>query len=160
MHNKILMFAAATLLAACGTTPQSDGASAAGRAENAETREDGSSTASSVSAYKHALAQRIAQVNSIKMYTGRPQALLKSVVVIKYTVDADGKLVRSEIVRSNRIRENEATAMATLKNTAPFPKPLPALLTHGKIELHETWLFNNDGRFQLRTIAEPQMDSR
>jgi protein TonB len=35
---------------------------------------------------------------------------------------------------------------------------MPHLLRHGRLEISETWLFNNDGRFQLRTIAQPQMD--
>jgi len=43
-----------------------------------------------------------------------------------------------------------------LRSTAPFPKPPAALLSGGRVELSETWLFNNNGRFQLRTIAQPQ----
>ncbi|MDO9420146.1 MAG: TonB family protein [Herminiimonas sp.] len=123
-----------------------------------ETTTDGTSKADSIGEYKVALANRIVQVNSTKVYIGRPQALLRSVVVVKYTVDANGSLVRSEILRSNRDRTTEATALSTLRNTAPFPKPASSLLKNGRVELMETWLFNNDGRFQLRTIAEPQMD--
>lgn len=123
-----------------------------------ETTADGTSTADSVGDYKIALANRIVQVNSTKVYIGRPQALLRSVVVVKYVVDANGSLLRSEILRSNRDRITEATALSTLRSTAPFPKPASSLLSHGRIELMETWLFNNDGRFQLRTIAEAQMD--
>ena len=51
--------------------------------------------------YKLAMANRIAAVHGDKMYPGRPQALLRSVVVVKYAVDGEG-LVRSEIMRSNR----------------------------------------------------------
>ncbi|WP_293775629.1 hypothetical protein [uncultured Oxalicibacterium sp.] len=122
-----------------------------------ETTADGTSTAHTLSDYKAALAQRIAAVNSTKVFIGRPQALLRSVVVVKYVVDANGSLVRSEIMRSNRDRTTEATALTSLKQTAPFPKPAPALLRGGRVEVIETWLFNTDGRFQLRTIAEPQM---
>lgn len=123
-----------------------------------ETTSDGTSTADTLGEYKLALAHRIAAVNSTKVYIGRPQALLRSVVVVKYVVDANGSLVRSEIMRSNRDRVTEATALASVKQTAPFPKPAPALLRGGRVEVIETWLFNNDGRFQLRTIAEPQMN--
>jgi periplasmic protein TonB len=121
-----------------------------------ETTRDGTSTADTIGAYKQALANRISEVNSTKVYIGKPQALLRSVVVVKYVVDANGSLVRSEIMRSNRDRATEAAALASLRSTAPFPKPAAALLRHGNVELVETWLFNNDGRFQLRTIAEPQ----
>ena len=40
---------------------------------------------------------------------------------------------------------------------APLPQP-PAMLlnTHGQIELFEDWLFNDNGKFQLREFASPQ----
>ena len=61
-------------------------------------------------------------------------------------------------MRANRDRETEATALASLRNSAPFPKPASHLLHRGQLDVSETWLFNNDGRFQLRSIAEAQMD--
>lgn len=124
--------------------------------EQVKTTPDGTSTANSLDDYKADLARRISQVNSTKVHIERPQALLRSVIVIKYVVDKDGNLVRSEVVRTNKDKVTESTALATLRNTAPFPKPPIALLSNGRIELSETWLFNNDGRFQLRTIAQPQ----
>ncbi len=116
------------------------------------------SNASTVDGYKRDLALRISEVNANKVYSGRPQALLRSVVVLRYAVDERGHLVRSEIMRSNRDRETETIALATLRNAAPFPKPAPHLMRNGRLDISETWLFNNDGRFQLRTIAQPQMD--
>lgn len=127
-------------------------------AQRAETARHAKSTASTLDGYKQDLAQRISQTNSAKVYTGRPQALLRSVVVVKYQVDSNGNLVRSDILRSNRDRETETTALSALKNTAPFPKPPSHLMRQGRVDIMESWLFNNDGRFQLRTIAQPQMD--
>jgi len=140
-------------LAGCGSGPEQPEA-----ARTVETTRDATSTARSMDEYKMDLANRVAQVNSIKVFIGRPQPLLRSVVVVKYVVDAEGKLLRSEILRSNRDRVTENTALSTLRAAAPFPKPPPFLVRHGHVELIETWLFNNDGRFQLRTIAEPQMN--
>ncbi|HEY4541921.1 MAG TPA: TonB family protein [Noviherbaspirillum sp.] len=114
--------------------------------------------AQSLDEYKQALAQHISRTSGSKVYPQRPQALLRSVVVVKYVVDAKGHLVRSEIMRSNRDRVTESIALNTLQAAAPFPPPAPQLLNKGRVELAETWLFNNDGRFQLRTIALPQMD--
>jgi protein TonB len=162
----VILFATA-LLGGCGTSStnrqarQANAAAAipaASGIEQVETRPDGTSTAGTVEGYKRDLAQRISQVNSTKVYAGRPQAMLRSVVVVKYIVDARGNLVRSEIMRSNRDRATESIALASVKSTAPFPKPLPHLLRQGRLEISETWLFNTDGRFQLRTIAEPQMN--
>jgi protein TonB len=142
---------AALLLAACGTGSDQN-------VHLSETTPDATSTASTVAGYKIALANRIVQVSSTKVFIGRPQPLLRSVVVVKYVVDAEGKLLRSEILRSNRDRVTENTALSTLRAAAPFPKPAASLMRNGRVELVETWLFNNDGRFQLRTIAEPQMN--
>jgi len=115
------------------------------------------SLALTLEGYKRVLARRICEANSPKVYTDRPQALLRSVIVIKYQVSADGKLLHAEFLRSNRDKATEATAMNSLYTSAPFPKPLPHLLRDGKLEISETWLFNDDGRFQLRTTALPQV---
>lgn len=155
--------AAAAVLVGCASRSRTDAvpaATSATRAERAAPPSSGTaSSASTYDGYKRELAQHISTANSASIYPGRPQALLRSVIVVKYVIDAHGGLVRSEIVRSNRDSETESTALAALRHTAPFPKPAPHLLRRGQIEITETWLFNNDGRFQLRTIARPQMDS-
>jgi protein TonB len=122
------------------------------------TTPQGGSTADNVDEYKRELGRRIQQVNSTKVYVVRPQALLRSVIVVRFVVDADGSLVRSEIMRTNHDKQTEATAISSLRNTAPFPKPPPALLSGGKLEMSESWLFNNDGKFQVRSIALQQID--
>jgi periplasmic protein TonB len=153
MKNKLAVLIVAALLASCSTrpdAPKSDGV--------VDTTDDGTSTAATLNAYKQDIAQRISQVNSRHVYIDRPQALLRSIVVLKFSVDESGRLLRSEIQRSNKDRHAESTALDSLKRTAPFPKPAPHLLRHGKVEMSESWLFNNDGRFQLRSVALPQMD--
>ncbi len=108
--------------------------------------------------YKKELAEKIARAVPDKVYTERPQALLRSVVVLEFAVDATGKLVKSAVRRSNHDHETETTALASLKAAAPLPKPPPILVRHGPVELHETWLFNKDGRFQVRSTALQQLD--
>ncbi len=158
MKTALVMLSTACLLAGCASHQSDKAATAPGnRALSASTPKD-TSRASTLAGYKQDLAQHIADVNSAKVFPGRPQALLRSVVVVKYVVDAGGNLMRSEILRSNHDRDTETTALASLRKTAPFPKPASHLLSHGRIEITETWLFNNDGRFQLRTIAQPQMN--
>lgn len=148
------MLAAALALAGCVTSPPPVPVAQTG---TVETSPDGTSAAATADAYKQDVAQRISRVSSTKVYTGRPQALLRSVIVMKYAIDREGRLLRSEIIRSNHDAETEATALAALKSAAPFPRPAAHLLRHGRIELSESWLFNNDGRFQLRSVALPQM---
>ena len=163
MNTRLAILIAAGVLAGCASrtaeTPVAQTPGKPARAERkTEPAEGAASSATTVDGYKRDLALRISEVNASKVYSGRPQALLRSVVVLRYVVDARGHLVRSEIMRSNRDSETESTALATLRNSAPFPKPASSLLKRGQLELSETWLFNNDGRFQLRTIAQPQMD--
>lgn len=129
-------------------------------AAKAEALLDQAAIAAATDAYKKALAQKIAQSSPGRMYAEQPQALLRSVVVLEFTVDRDGKLVKSAVRRSNKDRETEAVALASLRAAAPLPKPPAGLLTGGRLELHETWLFNDDGRFQIRSTAHPQLDRR
>jgi protein TonB len=158
MNTRTSLLLSVALLAGCTNVPVGETATTARpMIEQIETTRDGTSTASTVDSYKVDLAQRIYAVNSTQVYTTRPQALLRSVVVLKYTVDSAGNLIRSEIARSNHDRTTEATALATLRKSAPFPKPSPHLLRNGRLEMHESWLFNNDGRFQLRSLALVQM---
>src|SRR4051812_38501673 len=108
---------AALVLAGCSSLPPM-----AGRGdEPVDTTRNGTSTENTAEGYKRDLAHRITEVNSTMVYPGRPQALLRSVVVIRYAVDGRGNLVRSDIQRSNQDAATEATALAALRNTAPFP---------------------------------------
>ena len=162
----LLALSATVLLNGCSSGPASPGEPYSGapvadvtasRFDHVDTTADGTSTARTVDAYKRDLALRISEVNSTKIYPGQPQALLRAVIVVKFTVDGGGKLIRSNIVRSNHDSAAEATAVASLRNAAPFPKPPPSLLQNGRVELTETWLFNKDGRFQIRSVAQAQM---
>jgi protein TonB len=119
-------------------------------------KENSAAAAASMELYKKQLAQRISDSNTDKIYAEQPQALLRSVVVVRFVVDRHGKLVSSVIQRSNRDPETEAAALASLRSAAPFPKPPAKLLTNGRLEILETWLFNRDGRFQVRSIAQAQ----
>ncbi len=44
-----------------------------------------------------------------------------------------------------------------LRRASPLPQPPGKLLNgHGQLELFEDWLFNDNGKFQLRELASPQ----
>lgn len=120
---------------------------------NTVTKEDAAAIAASMVLYKKELAQRIAETNPTQVYATQPQAMLRSVVVLRFIIDANGKILYSAIQRSNLDTETEDTALASLRNAQPLPKPPAKLLTKGRLELSETWLFNDDGRFQIRSIA-------
>ena len=162
MKTRIAIVITIAALAACASRKPETAPPAASASRPAMTRvapESGpASTARSVDDYKRELAKHISRLNESKVFPGRPQALLRSVVVLHYAIDSHGRLSFCEVLRSNHDRETVSTALASLRNSAPFPIPARRLLHHGRLELSETWLFNNDGRFQLRSIAQAQMD--
>lgn len=107
--------------------------------------------------YRKAVAERIVARNPSYVLKRAPQAMLRSLVVVDIKVDRDGKLVSSSVYRTNGDDEAEATALASLRRAAPLPPPPAKLLNRvGELEMFEDWLFNDDGRFQLRTLAAPQ----
>jgi protein TonB len=107
--------------------------------------------------YRQAIAHRIAERNPSYVERRPPQALLRSLVVVAFTVIRNGELVRSSVYRTNGDDEAEATALATLRRAAPLPAPPAKLLNgQGQLEMMEDWLFNDDGKFQLRELAAPQ----
>lgn len=162
MKIRILSMVAVCALVACSAneTRHSQGKALSGAQSGKTTQENvlnqAASASRSVDAYKAEVAHRITHLHRQQVYSENPQPLLRSVVVVRYSVNADGTLINAQIQRSNKDHETEKTALASLKNSAPFPKPHPQLLRSGRLEVSETWLFNDDGRFQIRSIALPQ----
>lgn len=114
------------------------------------------SNASSRDGYRKDFAEHIYRANAQHLYTGRPPPLLKSVIVLNLRVDAGGNPTHISIRRSNGVKALEALAMQSVRNAAPLPIPSRLAQSGGGVEFLETWLFRNDGRFQLHTLAEPQ----
>jgi protein TonB len=107
--------------------------------------------------YRVAVAKRILERNPSYVLQGKPQAMLRSLVVVSFTVDQYGQIVTSSVYRTNGDDEAESTALTSLRRSAPLPQPPARLLDRaGHIEMFEDWLFNDNGKFQLRTFASPQ----
>lgn len=110
-----------------------------------------------LSEYKARVAQRIFERNPSLMLKGAPQAMLRSFVLVSFTVDRNGRLVDSSVYRTNGDDEAEATALASLRRAAPLPAPPTRFLNgNGQLELFEGWMFNDNGQFQLQTLHSPQ----
>ncbi|CAB3790649.1 hypothetical protein LMG28614_03113 [Paraburkholderia ultramafica] len=107
--------------------------------------------------YRDAVAKHITERNPSYVLRGTPQAMLRSLVVVSFTVDRNGHVVQSSVYRTNGDDEAESTALASLRRASPLPLPPGKLLNgRGQLELFEDWLFNDDGKFQLRELASPQ----
>ena len=70
--------------------------------------------------------------------------------------DAKGTPTSVRVMRSNGYRDLEQAAMKSVHDAAPLPIPHAAVLRKGGIEYVETWLFRDDGRYQIRSLAEAQ----
>lgn len=106
--------------------------------------------------WKRVAAERVYAVNRSQLFDGRPEHLLRAVIVVEATVDRDGKVTRSKILRSPGIASLNDVALTSLKAASPLPAPPAKLVARGPLVFSETWLFRKDGRFQLRTLALPQ----
>jgi len=110
----------------------------------------------SIESYKHAFATRVANSSPSVFHEPLPK-MLKSVVVVDVTVHRDGRLANASIRRSNGYKDLEKVALQSVHHAAPYAAPSRALLrSDGTLNFLETFLFRDDGRFQVRTLAEAQ----
>ncbi len=107
-------------------------------------------------AWKRSAAEKIHATNQAQLFQGKPHHLLRAVIVVEVTVDPDGKVVRSRVLRSPAIKSLDDMALASLRKAAPLPPPPKSLIRRGNLVYSETWLVQNDGKFQVRTLALPQ----
>lgn len=113
-------------------------------------------SALNLDAYKQQVAQQIYD-SSQQSFTGQLPPLLKSVVVLDITLDEQGKIVKLLMRRSNGFKNLERIAMDSVKRAGALPVPSSAVLgRHHNLNYMETWLFRADGKFQIRSLAEPQ----
>ena len=114
------------------------------------------SKASTVDGYKREVALHIYRSNPAAQFDGAPPPLLRSVVVLTIRIDSVGNPVHVAVVRSNGYRELEDAAIGSVRAAAPLPMPTRAVARNGSAEFYETWLFRDDGLYQIRSLAEPQ----
>lgn len=105
--------------------------------------------------YKRDVAQRILSASAAQTFEGRPPEILQAVIVLQFTIERSGTLTGLRTLRS-RHPAQEKVAHASVRAAAPFPAPPAGVLRSGRVEVAETWLFRDDGKFQIRSLAEAQ----
>ncbi|KMY84985.1 hypothetical protein BUMB_04507c [Candidatus Paraburkholderia calva] len=81
--------------------------------------------------YKGRIAQRIFERNPSLVL----KAMLRSFVLVSFTVDKTGRLMQSSVYRTNGDDEAEATALASLRRALPLPAPPRLLNGASQLEL-------------------------
>lgn len=104
-------------------------------------------------AYKAVVASEIWTRND-EVYSDPVPEMLKSIVVLQITIDRAGNPIDLSVVRSNGFKHLELRALESVARAAPFPAPAAAVLEGpGCTSFLETFLFRDDGRFQLRSLV-------
>ena len=114
------------------------------------------SNARTLDEYKAEVAHAILHANADATFIGRLPEILKSVVVLQITVDRNGFPFQVRMFRSNGYQDLEARAMQSVR-AAALPRPTGTVTGGGgTVTFTETWLFRDDGKFQIRTLAGSQ----
>ena len=107
-------------------------------------------------AYKAEVAQHIMRHNSGQTFSGRLPPMLPAIVVLTITVDEDGEL-QDVVVQRSRDPDASEVALASMRRSGPLPKPANLLTRPMRaLTFSETFLFDDQYRFQLRSLAGPQ----
>jgi hypothetical protein len=107
---------------------------------------------------KRDFAHAVYQGSPEFVHDHQPQALLRAVIVLNVRLDQGNKW-RAEVLRTNEQQpEMLARALETVRRA-----PAIAVADDAREELQrnglvEAWLFDNDGTFQVMTLAKPQRD--
>jgi len=95
------------------------------------------------------------------VFAGRPPNPLRAVIVVYVEVNGGGELTRLELYRApDHSPELVDEVERAWRRLGPqLPRPLPALINGDeRLAFTQTWLFDDDGRFRLRTLSLPQAE--
>ena len=106
-------------------------------------------------AYKTQVAQHVASRNPDHVYSGTLPPMLPAIVVLEITVDQQGRMTAVEVQRA-RDAHAAQIALASMRNSEPLPAPERLAQDTGSLKFSETFLFADEDRYQLRSLAGPQ----
>jgi protein TonB len=106
-------------------------------------------------AYKTQVAQHVASRNPDHVYSGTLPPMLPAIVVLEITVNQQGRMTAVEVQRA-RDAHAAQIALASMRNSEPLPAPERLAQDTGSLKFSETFLFADEDRYQLRSLAGPQ----
>jgi protein TonB len=106
--------------------------------------------------YKAQVARQIMAANPKVIFSGRLPEMMTAIVVLDIGIGRDGEVSSVKVHRSPNSQASEI-AVDAVKLGGPYPQPGKLLgMMHRTLTFSETFLFNRDYQFQLRTLAGPQ----
>ena len=107
-------------------------------------------------AYKTEVAQHVMRHNTGQTFSGQLPPMLPAIVVVNITVGEDGEL-QDVVVERSRDPDASKVALASMRRSGRLPPPVNLLATNMRaLTFSETFLFDDQYRFQLRSLAGPQ----
>jgi hypothetical protein len=118
------------------------------------------SVATTLAEYRQEFARLLHAANPGLVYDGPPPNPVRGVIVMRAEIDAIGELRRLELFRGpGHAPWLEQLVAQTVRQAEPFPRPSMKLLNGGgSVVFTETWLFDYEGRFRLRTLSQAQAE--
>lgn len=112
--------------------------------------------AGTVDEYKIGVANHILRTNLGSTFEGRLPPMLPAVVVLRISVDSTGTVTDINVQRSRNATASRI-AVASIQKSGRFPIPCSLITDQNPIlSFSETFLFNDQYQFQLRSVAGPQ----
>ena len=157
MRHAITVLAAAVLLSACQTASPPAERTPSPVERTPPGTPAALQLAANIDAYKALVAHQIMAANAEYTFSGRLPPMLPSIVVLDLSVGPDGEL-KSVHVHRSRDSDASAAALAAVRRVQVlFPPAGHLMRRHAKtFDFSETFLFNEQYRFQLRTLSGPQ----
>jgi protein TonB len=118
------------------------------------------SGADTLAEYQREIAGLLHAANSGMVFQGPPPNPVRAVIVMRAEVDAIGGMRRLELYRAPWHDPWLATLVGqTVRRAEPFPPPSMKLMNGARsVEFTETWLFDYEGRFRLRSLSQAQAE--
>lgn len=118
------------------------------------------SLATTLAEYRQEFARLLHAANPGLVYDGPPPNPVRGVIVMRAEVDALGEMRRLELFRGpGHAPWLEQLVAQTVRQAEPFPRPSMNLLNGARsVAFTETWLFDYEGRFRLRSLSAAQAD--
>ena len=119
------------------------------------------SAAATVEEYQREFAKLLHAANAGMVFEGPPPNPVRAVIVMRAEVDAIGELRRLELVRAPwHDPWLEDLVRQTVRQVGPLPRPSLKLMNGERsVAFQETWLFDYQGRFRLRSLSQRQAEA-
>jgi hypothetical protein len=118
------------------------------------------SAASSLAEYQREVAGLLHEANRGMVFDGPPPNPVRAVIVMRAEIDVLGEARRFDQLRAPWHDPWLGTLVEqTMRRAEPFPRPSMKLLRGASsVSFTETWLFDYQGRFRLRSLSAAQAD--